>query len=146
MSRVVNVGYPFVTDAITIVKNCIAPAGIRTRVLWFLKETSALPNELKGIPSSRVSIKQLVRTNTCDTLAIMFRICKLHILQRQGGPLIRIPYSHVLFHAFWCKIEFSCTFVHTNEVLLKHFQTLGIILIRVTRIQVGIINCPLLQS
>ena len=29
-------------------------------------ETSALPIELKGIPSSRVSIKRLVRTNTCD--------------------------------------------------------------------------------
>ena len=29
-------------------------------------ETSALPIELKGIPSSRVSIKRLVCTNTCD--------------------------------------------------------------------------------
>ena len=28
--------------------------------------TSALPIELKGIPSSRVSTKRLVRTNTCD--------------------------------------------------------------------------------
>ena len=26
-----------VTDANTIVKNCIAPAGIRTRVLWFTR-------------------------------------------------------------------------------------------------------------
>ena len=29
-------------------------------------ENSALPKELKGIPSSRASIKQLVCTNTCD--------------------------------------------------------------------------------
>ena len=29
-------------------------------------EASALPNELKVIPSSRVSIKRLVGTNTCD--------------------------------------------------------------------------------
>ena len=31
-----------------------------------INETSALPKELKGIPSSRVSIKRLVRTITCD--------------------------------------------------------------------------------
>ena len=31
-------------------------------------ETSALPIELEGIPSSRVSIKRLVRTNTCDNI------------------------------------------------------------------------------
>ena len=29
-------------------------------------ETNALPIELKAIPSSRVSIKRLIRTNTCD--------------------------------------------------------------------------------
>ena len=46
-------------------KNCIAPAGIRTRVLWFTRPV-LYPIELKGIPSSRVSIKRLVRTNTCD--------------------------------------------------------------------------------
>ena len=33
-------------------------------------ETSALPIELKGIHYSRVSIKQLVRTNTCDIIII----------------------------------------------------------------------------
>ena len=33
-----------------------------------VNETSALPIELKGIPSSRVSIMRLVRTNTCDTI------------------------------------------------------------------------------
>ena len=54
-------------------------------------ETSALSNELKGIPSSRGSIKQLVRTNICD---ICFMLCNLQKRILIHDRVIRLPLMH----------------------------------------------------
>ena len=64
-----------VTDAITIVKKMYCTRRDSNSVP-LVYETIALPIELNGIPSSRDSIKQVVRTNTCDMCTVTLTLKK----------------------------------------------------------------------
>ena len=68
-------------------------------------ETNALPIELKGIPSSRVSIKRLVRTNTCDI-----------------SPPRWISSSRLEVQSHFCKFdkEYFATQRNTESTLERH--------------------------
>ena len=60
-------------------------------------ETSALPIELKGIPSSRVSIKRLVRTNTCDIyLAQNLQLCLCTSHPNSPYPMSRYRTGYIM--------------------------------------------------
>ena len=69
-------------------------------------EASALPNELKGIPSSRVSMKWLVRTNTCDSHMYTWNLAfeSLRFIRFVHSFLVR-PLLFWWYVCFWLPMD-----------------------------------------
>ena len=68
-------------------------------------ETSALLNAIKGVPTSRVTIKWLFRTNTCDTsITKLTENCIPCTQRRLGNYLEKCPcpsICHTLYSKLW---------------------------------------------